>query len=295
MHKVNFYKAYSRLGLINAPLGSSEANIGVEDAPDAILTEDFLHKFDVGSVNSFTFSKPEEIDKAKYFKIMLDESLKFADLIEIQQKKSPGTAVVIGGDHSVSFGSIIADMNLYGPENVGVIHFDSHADSCDIASSPSGNFHGMFLRALVDKNFDNKDIRSIKQHLPAKNLFLIGNLDFDEDDPEKAYLDREGIQYHEQKDIDKDRKAFERKLKDFIASFEHIHVSFDIDVFDRSIAPATGTPPREGFKLKIILNLLLTTVNSDSNTYDLVEVNAKKVGVKKTLNIATDILKAVLD
>ncbi len=53
----HFFKAYCRLGLTNAPHRMSEKNIGVEDAPDAILSEEFLSQFPNAQISEYRFSR----------------------------------------------------------------------------------------------------------------------------------------------------------------------------------------------------------------------------------------------
>jgi len=293
MKKVNFYKVYSRLGMQNLPWQGSEMNYGVEDAPDYILTPEFLAKFDDYLIKEFKFSLPENIKKEDYFKTMARESLELASLIEKTQKKRPATAILIGGDHSVSFGSIIAEMRLHRPENVGVIHFDSHDDVCNVASSPTKNFHGMFLRALTDPDFDNEDIRKVSPHLPPKNVLIIGNLDCSVD-AEGKYLADQKIKYFELKDINADKKYFENYLAEFLRRFKHIHISFDIDVFDKSLVSATGTPTDNGFFWKDIDDIFNIILTVKILSVDLVEINPKKDKKEKTYRTGLEILTRII-
>src|SRR5579864_4415710 len=55
--------------------------------------------------------------------------------------------LVIGGDHSLTMGSITGVVRARGP--VGVIWIDAHADFNTNETTPSGNIHGMSLSALV--------------------------------------------------------------------------------------------------------------------------------------------------
>ena len=68
MRKIHFYKTKSRLGIVNPPIYQKDLNLGVEDAPDAILTKEFLSKFD-SNTSEFIFSKPEKI-KDQYFDVL---------------------------------------------------------------------------------------------------------------------------------------------------------------------------------------------------------------------------------
>lgn len=61
-----FYKLSSRLGLLHAPHGYSDKNIGVEDAPDAILTPTFLKSFPGAVVETVAYPAPEAVEPGEY-------------------------------------------------------------------------------------------------------------------------------------------------------------------------------------------------------------------------------------
>ena len=63
----HFFKAYSRIGIHNLPFGSSKVANGVEEAPDFILSDEFLDKFPKSKLTSFGFKEPEDIDPLNYF------------------------------------------------------------------------------------------------------------------------------------------------------------------------------------------------------------------------------------
>lgn len=56
--------------------------------------------------------------------------------------------IVLGGDHSLSMGSISAALDHYGDE-LAVLWVDSHMDLNTPDTTPSGNLHGMPLAALT--------------------------------------------------------------------------------------------------------------------------------------------------
>src|SRR5687768_2619992 len=148
----HFFKAYSRLGLTNNPIRQNSKNFGVEDAPNAILTPEFLESFSEYKLDEFEFPKPEEVDKKDYLKVLILNSLLFKEFINKNLKKNQ-TPVVVGGDHSVTFSSLLALQERMDINSLGILHFDSHADSNSFNASPSKNFHGMYLRPFLD-HFD---------------------------------------------------------------------------------------------------------------------------------------------
>lgn len=57
--------------------------------------------------------------------------------------------LVLGGDHSLSIGSISGALRHYGTENLAVLWIDAHMDLNTMSTSPSGNVHGMPVAALT--------------------------------------------------------------------------------------------------------------------------------------------------
>ncbi len=57
--------------------------------------------------------------------------------------------VIIGGDHSIEFANVAGLADVYGKENVGVIHFDAHYDAGDARHGHLIS-HAQPVRRLVD-------------------------------------------------------------------------------------------------------------------------------------------------
>ena len=120
--------------------------------------------------------------------------------------------IVIGGDHSVTFGSILYDLKTYG-EEMGVIHFDSHGEVCLYKESPSKNFHGMYLRIFFDK-FDIPYFDElVPTKLPKSNLFFVGDLEIE--DEEKEYIEN-NFQFLSNVQLKKDISQSLSQIKKFI-------------------------------------------------------------------------------
>lgn len=287
MRDIHFFAAHSRLGLINPPHGSDKFNYGVEIAPDFVLNDGFLKNFSNYKIDKFVFSKPEKIIKENYQKVIARESLTFANLIN-QKLQPQETQVVIGGDHSVAFGSVLALFDRYPAEELAYVHFDSHADTSSMADSPSQNFHGQFLRALIDESFDHRDLRKLKRsNLLAKNTVIIGDLESDDFD----YIREAGINYFNGQDPD----IVIATIKKISESVKHLHISFDIDVFANSLVSATGTPNRWGGLNKAqVWPVIEELAKLENISVDLVEVNPYKNGAIETTTLAQDVLLTLL-
>ncbi len=208
MRSLHFFKAYCRIGIHNLPYGQVlEAN-GVEEAPDFILSDKFLNKFKNAETSSFGFREPEEIGPLEYFQSICEESIKFKNFLVKNHKKNE-TLVVIGGDHSVTFSSILYDLMIHG-NDIGIIHFDSHGDINLYKDSPSKNFHGMYLRIFFDKFDLGYFDKLVTNKIPTRNLFYIGDLELDIE--EKEYITKNKIPNISSKNIKKNKEEILKEL-----------------------------------------------------------------------------------
>lgn len=289
--RVHFYKAKSRLGIINPPFGQKDLNFGVEDAPDAILTKEFLKQFD-SVVSEFTFSLPEHINKSKYLDLFAHEASSFKDLIN-RTLKPQEMQVVIGGDNSVTFSSLLALLErVRDPNKLGYIQFDSHGEMNLYATSPTKNFHGMYLRPFLD-SFDIHKIKGlISKKLILKNILFIGDLNLDKE--EKVFFNKMGFKNIDRSDVLGRLDLVLKELKEFVSRFDDLHVNFDVDVFNSKEVMATGIPSHKGFVFKDLLPIIKVVSTYKNFSLDLCEVNPKKTGVKETIDIAQKVIAEFL-
>lgn len=291
MKKVHFFKAYSRLGLITPPYHSIDVNIGVENAPDAILSPEFLALFNDPTITSYTFPKPEDIKKEDYQQTIAQYSKEFGNII-LKSLKNDETQVTIGGDHSITLATLLTLQNRFDLSQVGYIQFDSHGDINLFASSPTGNFHGIYVRPFVDQ-LDSKVINSlVKTRLSPKNILYIGNLDLDFE--EKDFMAKKNITTYSRQDILDKNDLVKKTVENIIKNTQHIHVSFDVDVFDHTLVKATGIPAASGLFLEDMISFLKILANSPSLSVDLVEINPQKEGAQKSIGIARKVLIELL-
>ncbi len=95
---------------------------------------------------------------------------------------------------------------------------------------------------------------------------------------------------HELKDMEETKKIISKLAK----SVKHLHVSIDIDAFDKSIAPATGIPAQNGLFKKEVFPLLELIKTAKNLSIDLVELNPLKEGAGRTISLAREILRKFL-
>lgn len=292
MKAPHFFKAKSRLGLTHPPARQKEFNYGVEDGADAILTSEFLSEFPNSKTDIFFFSDPEKIEPGKYVEELIKELKWFKDQINDSLKDSE-TQVVVGGDNTVTFSSFLALVErVKEVPAIGYIQFDSHGESNSYEGSISKNFHGMYMRPF----FDFFDIESIDKLVPEKlkseQAIFIGDMVLDGDEPQ--FFKTQNFKTMKYREYCRDKSRFQSYLKDFLEKYEYVHVNFDIDVFDRSVAGATGIPEDGRWMKQEIFELLMVISQHPNLSFDFSELNPIRKGAERSVNIAREVLKIVI-
>jgi arginase len=290
MRGIHIYKIRSRLGLKNPPAGSHTHNIGVEDGPDAVVSPSFIAKLPAPSyVSSYAFPKPERVSAPLYRATLARHILSCAN--DLRAKTNGGVPLTVGGDHSIGASSLLSLLTRKNPKDVGYVQFDSHADINSFATSPSGNFHGMWLRPFLETMDDVNIAQVIPTRLPTSHVCFIGNMVLDPG--EKEFIHKKRLTHFSQKDI-RHNGVVKAHLSSMIRRFKHLHIGFDIDIFHASLVAATGTPNDHGLFPSDVFPLLEIVAQHPSISVDLVEVNPKKKGATKTIRLAQEVLTTLL-
>jgi arginase len=188
-----------------------------------------------------------------------------------------GIPLVLGGDHSLATGSVAATSEFLRRENkpLGLIWVDAHGDMNTPATSHSGNVHGMPLAALLGSEpVELARIGGFSPKVDAARTVLIGIRNLD--DREKERIREAGVHVFTMKDIDRSGIATVVEQAIALAGRDAggLHVSFDLDVCDPTIAPGVGTPVKGGLNYREAH--MVMEVIADSGLLrglDLVEVN----------------------
>lgn len=199
-----------------------------------------------------------ETDSQVYLKgIFTDETISSVsapeDMVETVRKKvhqyirSDKFTVVIGGEHSVSIGSIKAHAQNH--TGITVLQLDAHTDLRDQYQGSKYNHACVMARAREISPIVQVGIRSM-------------------DSSEKDLIDRNNTFFA--KDIYYNTDWVQRivsKLSD------RVYITIDLDVFDCSVMPSTGTPEPGGLLWYDVLSLLKAVFDScDVTGFDLVEL-----------------------
>jgi arginase len=185
--------------------------------------------------------------------------------------------LVLGGDHSISVGTVsgIAAYCRARRKKLGLLWIDAHGDINTPDTSPSGNIHGMPVASLLGEGpAPLTAIGGDQPKVAARNVALVGIRSLDEG--EKIRLKRHGVQVHTMSDVD--RSGIHRIMKKALARVtdgtDYVHVSFDLDAVDPTVAPGVGTPVKGGLDYReahLIMELLHDS--GVMTSLEMVEVN----------------------
>jgi arginase len=203
--------------------------------------------------------------------------------------------LVLGGDHSLSIGSVAAIADYYHPQPIGLIWIDAHPDINTPLTSPSKNFFGMSVAVLTGEFAGG--LSSLQQHSPAiphKNLSFIGLRDVDQG--EKELIRNKQLSAFSMSEIDKYGiyHCIQESIKIASADTAGFVVSFDLDVCDPHLVPGTGTPMRGGITFREA-HLVLETLAASQKMlgFDLVELNPTLDQNDITVDLALGLLESV--
>jgi arginase len=245
--------AFSKtLSIISVPLDLGAGRRGVNLGPDAILKAGLQRKLTNLGIK---YVNEGEIHIPISSKGQTDSQLKnLAEIVTVNTQLSEQITrivakgnfpLILGGDHSIAIGSLAGLAPHY--ENLGVIWFDAHSDLNSEDSSPSGNIHGMSLAVGLGKgNSRLTRIQTKGPYIKPEHVVIIGARQLDPE--EKEYIRASGITCFTMHDIDRKGMAYvvEKAIEILKEHTDGIHLSFDVDSLDPSVAPGTGTPVQGG-------------------------------------------------
>ncbi|XP_060030755.1 arginase-2, mitochondrial [Erinaceus europaeus] len=299
-------KSVHSVAVIGAPFSRGQKRRGVEHGPAAVREAGLMKRLsalgcrlkDFGDL-SFT---PVPRDDLYNNLIVNPRSVGLAnqELAEVVSRAVSGgySCVTVGGDHSLAIGTISGHAR-HCPD-LCVIWVDAHADINTPLTTSSGNLHGQplsfLLRELQDKVPQLPGFSWIKPCISSPSIVYIGLRDVDP--PEHFILKKYDIQYFSMRDIDRlgIQKVMEQTFDLLIGKQRRpIHLSFDIDAFDPTLAPATGTPVVGGLTYREGMYIAEEIHNTGLlSALDLVEVNpqlaASEEEAKATASLAVDVI-----
>jgi arginase len=241
--------------VLGVPMDLGSGRRGVDMGPSAIRIAGLADRLrelghEVVDEGDFAIKNMEELKvgdtRARYLGEIARASKQAATRMErlVDRGRFP---LVLGGDLSVGTVSGIAATARRQGKRVGLLWVDAHGDINTPETSPSGNIHGMPVACLLGEGpAELIGIGGDGPKVDPKNVALVGIRSLD--DGEKVRLKRHGVQVHTMSEVD--RIGIDKVMKEALARVtdgtDRVHVSFDLDAVDPTVAPGVGTPVKGG-------------------------------------------------
>jgi agmatinase len=263
--------SYSDSKIIIVPVPYDETSTwmrGADKGPGAILDASVnLEFYDIETSSEAHLHGINTVDPVleKETPLILVNAVYDRTLSLLKDDKFP---VIIGGNHTVSIGAVKAFSEFF--KNITVLQLDAHTDLRQVYEGSELNHACAMARAREYAPIVQVGIRSTSAE-------------------ELPYIGHDRIFYSHQLYYD---KSLYNKAIDKLS--ENVYITIDLDVFDPSIMPSTGTPEPGGpeyFELMHFLRDVIRTRNVVG--FDVVEL-CPSPGNKSPDFIASKIIYQIL-
>ena len=222
-----------------------------------------------------------------------NRALMQAELAELEAGRMP---ILLGGDHCLGIGSIsaVARHCRERGRKLRVFWLDAHADFNTAEITPSGNIHGMPVACLCGHG--PQELVSMSGTVPAITPDVVRQIGIRSVDPaEKRLVHDVGLDIYDMRYIDEVgmRRVMEEAL-DGVDADTHLHVSFDVDFLDPSIAPAVGTTVPGGPSYREAqLCMEMIADSGRAASLDIMELNPALDEHNRTAELVVDLVESL--
>ncbi len=204
--------------------------------------------------------------------------------------------LLLGGDHCLAIGSISAAARHCRDtgKKLLVLWLDAHADANTGSTSPTGNIHGMPVACLCGDG--PAPLISLSGTVPAvkpEHIRQVGIRSVDAE--EKRRLRDLNLAVFDMRYIDEN--GMRHTMQNALAGIDdntHLHVSFDVDFLDCSIAPGVGTTVMGGptyRETQLCMEMIADTGRLGS--LDVLELNPACDVRNRTARLMVDFLESL--
>jgi arginase len=177
---------------------------------------------------------------------------RYASLLAVRTRQeaalqaADGPVVTIGGDCGVELASIGHAARAH--PGLAVVHLDAHADLHTPATSPSGAFHGMVLRAVLGEGADGLELPT--GVVTPDRVVLAGVRALD--DAEAEYVEAAGLTHLPVAALDPE------SLVAAVAATgaTHVYIHVDLDVLDPGSMSGVGFPEPFGLDVQAVTDAI---------------------------------------
>ncbi len=153
--------------------------------------------------------------------------------------------IVLGGDHTITWPDALGVARVHGFGDIGLIHFDAHADTGFIQNG-SLHGHGTPMRRLIESGA-----------VPGHRFVQIGLRGYWPEPEVMQWMREQRMRSYLMNEIvEKGLGTVVDEAVDYAISggAKGVFISVDIDVVDPGLAPGTGTPEPGGLTSREILD-----------------------------------------
>jgi arginase len=204
--------------------------------------------------------------------------------------------IMMGGDHCLGIGSITAVARHCRDtgKQLRVLWLDAHADFNTHEVTPSGNIHGMPVACLCGIGPDA--LTRLGGSAPALRPAEVRQVGIRSvDEGEKRLVKQHGLDVYDMRYIDE--VGMKRTMEEALAGVDantHLHVSFDVDFLDPSIAPGVGTTVPGGpnyREAQLVMEMIADSGRMGS--LDIVELNPLLDNRNETARVSVDLVESL--
>lgn len=288
--------------LVGAPVDSGKRRTGCLMGPDSYRTagladalRDLGHKVqDMGNLTPASHN-PDAPDARIH---AVNETIGWTNRLirAAETALSRGMPIFLGGDHSLSLGSVAGAANHAAAQGrpLFVLWLDAHSDFHTPETTASGHLHGTPL-GYVTGRAGFGGFPTLTNPVPQSNICIMGLRSVDR--PEREALQQTDVTIHDMRAIDETGLAgpLSAFLDRVAAANGMLHVSLDVDFLDPSVAPAVGTTVPGGATIReghLVMEML-----HDSGlltSLDLVELNPFLDERGRTAQVMVDLAASAL-
>ncbi|MGA7994410.1 MAG: arginase [Bradyrhizobium sp.] len=242
-----------KVALLGAPIEIGASQRGTLMGPAALRTAGLLTLFDalgfaVEDHGDLSISEVAELadeppDSARHYR-EIQRWIRLLSKRAYELARSGAIPIFLGGDHSLSMGSVngLARHWREAGRELFVVWLDAHADYNTPATTLSGNMHGMSAAFLCgEPGLDGLLGDEPRASIDPDRLELFGVRSIDR--LEKDLLRARRVSVADMRQIDEfGVGVLMRRVIDKVKARNGVlHVSFDVDFLDPSLAPGVGT------------------------------------------------------
>jgi arginase len=296
-------RIYPGVSLIGAPTDVGAGHRGARLGPEALriagigeaLVKRGVDVIDRGNLDGprNPWQKPVEGYRHLAEVVAWNRAVMDAVAAELADGRLP---ILLGGDHCLGLGSItaVAQHCRQTGKQLRVLWLDAHADFNTSQVTPSGNVHGMPVACLCGLGPDAlTQLGGSSPALRPDEIRQIGIRSVDEG--EKRLVQQYGLDVYDMRYIDEIgmKRVMEEALEG-VDENTHLHVSFDVDFLDPSIAPGVGTTVPGGpnyREAQLVMEMIADSGRMAS--LDIVELNPIIDKRNRTARLAVDLVESL--